>query len=108
MLGAKAALEEYQLSEEFMPKREYKYTEYTHDEITEDEELEFGLTYDNEFGGTRREEQIFGARDALRAAGIDDEEIVRYILRHWDMTERYARNHLLYDGDFCDRVGGIV
>ncbi|MBR0186270.1 MAG: hypothetical protein IJQ24_09595 [Synergistaceae bacterium] len=90
-LGAREALEAYNLPEAFVPPDEYKYTK---EEITEDEEEKFRLEEDTRFCGMMREAQIIGAVEALRAAGIDDEEIVSYITELWQISEGHARNHM--------------
>ena len=70
------------------------------EEITKEEEKQFG-----QGSFCWIEEEIIGAVEALRAAGVNDDEIVKYIVEKWGISKGYAWNYMEDSEDFKDRVG---
>ena len=83
-------------------RKKYKFSKEG-EEITEEEEKQFG-----QGSFCWREEEIIGAVEALRASGVNDDEIVKYIVEKWGISEGYAWNYMEDSEDFMDRVGGIL
>ena len=82
---------------------EYKYTSQSDDiDFIPSEQLL------DMFQTTMRTEQIRGAMDALRTAGIKAETIKSYLSEHYGISLNYAQNFLDDDSDFFESVGGIV